>query len=826
MRTYIKRRNTVIKDKLYNYFVRKNGRVWYEYERYVRENMAEHRLHRFRHIKVLIKLNWFYRVKKGNTPFLYWDVPLEPGNQIVVKDKKATSNKSNMSNERAEDKSDRPNNPTISMNFCRHNEVGIDLGGTYEYCNVYRKEGNDEYKFASQVHGASNFVDYDVCAGKKYEYRVKASENGTSFSDYSNTVALSTPGPTKYDLIYGEKRMHHDGAESTYKGRMDAMNLAKMLMRYEVISFDIFDTLVFRPFSKPSDLFMLVGQELGIMDFCNIRIDAEESARKKNQLERGNREVTLSEIYKLIELETGVDAQRGATVELETEMKLCYANPYMLRVYKLLLGQGKKIVALSDMYIGSDELKSLLRKLGYTSFDDVIVSCEHNTSKRTGRLFDVLINRYEEQFAHSGIIHIGDNSKVDISNAKDKGLDTYYYENVNERGKRFRAEGMSYLVGSAYSGIVNAHLHSGLNKFSPYYEVGFVYAGIYILGFCEWIHKVAVEKGITRILFLAREGDIYQRAFRCLFDDVETEYVLWSRVPVVKTSVDFNRHPLLLQLVHHKANALYKSKICTLFDRCGFGELTKYLKDYGVNESEYISPDNELVIKRLLTDHWDELCKCYEEDQAEIRGYLESIIKGHDHVAVVDVGWSGNNVLQIKKLVEDVYQDECRVTCMLAAAREVNETYMASMIQNEEVMTYIFSNTYNKYLHDFHQETNNRLNSFFFETLTQSSSPTFLGMHEGKFVFDIPEVENYEHNTEIHTGILDFVRMYAEKFSQYEYMRNISGNDAYMPFRKYVSDLSWIRTYFSNYVFGRDLFATQEKAVMETVEEVMQKANL
>ena len=66
----------MIKDKLYNYFVRKNGRVWYEYERYVREHMEEHRLHRFRHLKVLIKLNWFYRVKQGNTPYLYWDVPL------------------------------------------------------------------------------------------------------------------------------------------------------------------------------------------------------------------------------------------------------------------------------------------------------------------------------------------------------------------------------------------------------------------------------------------------------------------------------------------------------------------------------------------------------------------------------------------------------------------------------------------------------------------------------------------------------------------------------------------------------------------------------
>lgn len=72
-----------LKNKLYDFFVKKNGRVCYEYERYVREHIQEHHLHRFEHIKLLIKLNWFYRVKKGNTPYIYWDVPLDPNERIT-----------------------------------------------------------------------------------------------------------------------------------------------------------------------------------------------------------------------------------------------------------------------------------------------------------------------------------------------------------------------------------------------------------------------------------------------------------------------------------------------------------------------------------------------------------------------------------------------------------------------------------------------------------------------------------------------------------------------------------------------------------------------
>ena len=47
-----------------------------------------------------------------------------------------------------------------------------------------------------------------------------------------------------------------------------------------------------------------------------------------------------------------------------------------------------------------------------------------------------------------------------------------------------------------------------------------------------------------------------------------------------------------------------------------------------------------------------------------------------------------------------------------------------------------------------------------------------------------------------------------------------------MPFQYFARNLSWLRRYCGGYIFGRDLFATQEKAVMESVSEVMKKAGL
>lgn len=686
--------------------------------------------------------------------------------------------------------------------------------------NLYRAEESRPYTFLIQT-VKNSYEDQKAAAGIRYSYKLKYTFDGKKYQEFPHILKSQIPGQPYENGNSG--RLYEKGPESQASGRISPMHLAKSLMSYDVISFDVFDTLLFRPFSRPSDLFILLGQELDIMDFTEIRLRAEEDARRESQLLRGNREVTLKEIYDLVSQETGVEEKKAADLEFSLEKKLCYANPYMMEVFQLLKGQGKTLVAVSDMYLPGELLTELLTAQGYEGFDAVLVSCDYNCSKRDGGLFDVLKEKYKEK----KIIHIGDNPKADIEEAKKRQLATRYYENVNTAGMGFRAKNMSRLIGSAYQGIVNAWLHNGSRRWSPYYEVGFVYTGLYVMGFCQWLFRRVQDCQIDKILFLAREGDLYQKVFQEMYPEISTEYVLWSRVAVAKTIVGKNRHPYLLQLVHHKANALYKSKIGTLFDRIGIGTLKKYLSPYRLREEEFLTPSNEKVVRQLLIQHWEELEACYDKDNLYIRQYLTRKIGTAKKVAVVDVGWSGNNVLQVKYLLEKAWDTDCQAFCFLAATRNVNDTYMAGMMQQKQVETYIFSNMENKDLHDAHQKENNRLNSFFFELLTQSCTPTFLGFSAtGEFLYDIPEVENYAHDQELHQGTLDFVREYKKRFQDFPYMLDVSGHDAYMPFQYFSRNLLWLKKYFGDHIFGRDLFATQEKAVMESVEQVMKKADL
>ena len=41
-------------------------------------------------------------------------------------------------------------------------------------------------------------------------------------------------------------------------------------------------------------------------------------------------------------------------------------------------------------------------------------------------------------FAEKKIIHVGDNPVTDIQMGKEKGLETYHYENVSSKGKKYR----------------------------------------------------------------------------------------------------------------------------------------------------------------------------------------------------------------------------------------------------------------------------------------------------------------------------------------------------------------------------------------------------
>ena len=364
--------------------------------------------------------------------------------------------------------------------------------------------------------------------------------------------------------VYEEKRVPLKESESEQSRRMNKKvtvdAFVSKMKDYDVISFDVFDTLIFRPFAQPADLFYLVGEKVGMLDFRNIRIWAEWDARQKCNEKNGHMEIDLNDIWENLSEDTGLDAAEGLKIEWETELALCYANPFMLKVWKKLVEMGKRIVIVSDMYLSTEQIKAILEKNGFVGAEKIYVSSNYKKSKADGKLYKLVKEELQKENDSLKILHVGDNPVSDIANAKKAGLEALHYPNINRNELLYRSTDMSFIVGSAYRAIVNAHIYNGLKTFSMEYEYGFIYGGLFVLGYCNFIHNYYVKENLDKLLFLSRDGDILLKAYRILYPEDNAEYAYLSRKAATKLMSEIDRHDYFRRFLYHKVNQEYTIK--------------------------------------------------------------------------------------------------------------------------------------------------------------------------------------------------------------------------------------------------------------------------
>jgi HAD superfamily hydrolase (TIGR01549 family) len=195
--------------------------------------------------------------------------------------------------------------------------------------------------------------------------------------------------------------------------------LYKKVKGYQNISFDMFDTLIERNVILPTDIFFQAGKS--VLDdgekFREQRILAERKARAKHQ----SKEVTLDQIY--LELGFLYDEQilnELKEKEISEELSNCNPRKDIVEVYRKLIKEGKNVFIVTDMYLPKDTLSMMLRKCSIDDYKDLLLSNEEEAGKRDGKLFEILLQRYDIQ--SQSLIHIGDDLKSDYLGAKKVGI--------------------------------------------------------------------------------------------------------------------------------------------------------------------------------------------------------------------------------------------------------------------------------------------------------------------------------------------------------------------------------------------------------------------
>lgn len=599
--------------------------------------------------------------------------------------------------------------------------------------------------------------------------------------------------------FYEKKRLNAEMPESRLHILEKPEELAERLAEYDVISFDVFDTLVFRPFSLPSDLFFDLSQHFGYLDLERIRREMEEKARIEKQKKEGSREVTLEEIWDMMELETGIPKEEGMKAEWEYEKKYCFANPYMLEVVRRLKKKGKKLILISDMYLKEGYIKELLKNCGYDEFDRCFVSCDYGKSKNQGNLYVEVKKQYGGDKRY---IHVGDNLLSDQKQAERHGFASVPYRNVNELGNKYRAEDMSVIVGSIYRGIVNARLYNGLCSYTFPYEFGYIYGGLFVLGYCQWIHQWVQERKIDKILFLARDGDILSQAYEKIYPDDNTkwEYVYWSRLAAVKLTAKDFKYDYFRRFLYHKTNQGYS--IGSIFQAM---ELEDMLGDF-LQEGKYkkdtcLTDNNVEAVKAYFMEKWNTVLAHYEKPLKWAQKYYQKVLAGCQRAAAVDVGWAGSGAAALDHLVNKVWKLDCEIYGLVAGTNSVyNQEPNGSeaLLAHKKMDSYMFSQSHNRDLWKIHNP--GKGHNIIVELLLASDTCSLKSFDETGPVFCKKKEEI--HSRQVQTGILDFIDDFLKKIMD---IPIISGRDAYAPIAVLLDNEEWVRKVLHTDTFKMNL---------------------
>lgn len=600
----------------------------------------------------------------------------------------------------------------------------------------------------------------------------------------------------RYKYYYwGLKGRHH---------RTPTDELYDRLSTYDVISFDIFDTAIFRMVENPNDVFSIMAGEIGHQDFVNIRKKAESEARSLKEVEQGTREVSINDIYDVLETKYGISKQWMYREE-ELEIELCVANPYILCLYKKIL-ENKTVVFTSDMYLDKSVLEKMLNKVGYTGYSEIIVSNDYKLRKGDGKLQEVLKVHYPS----SSIIHIGDNYNADYVKTKEAGLDSLF--NPDQR-LAFKEQYLENLSGSFYRAVINNSLNNGLWNTNKYYEHGFRVGGILAAGYCSYINELAKQKNIDKILFCSRDCDIICKAYNKFYKEFDNEYIKISRYAIMNVTTERYLYDLVNRTILRYASEQQNNKtIEQILIECGFDYLVDYLEDNDIDRFRYPCSLDKFreKLEKFVFDHKYVIEQHNQNSLDAAKKYFSGVIGNAKNILIVDIGWSGTCGSALKFFIER-HLNISGVSVYGALMCTSRNGSITTSVENRDVYSYIYSPMKNIDLARFMMPINTPVKEqdllhmpleYLFTSIERSMIRYELNKdNEVVFRYANYSYENLEEIEEMQKGIIDFISLYKKYSAVINNGVYISSYVAFAPLKEAINHQDYIYEIYKNFTY-------------------------
>lgn len=469
-----------------------------------------------------------------------------------------------------------------------------------------------------------------------------------------------------YNMYIFDPETEHFSLNKSYKCfqhyfSFNAHNLGELLEKdYDVVTFDIFDTLITRIIYEPDDLFRLMEKYIQkryqiTVDYLDLRKKAETLA----WVENGDY-CNIHHIYqKLPEVSSfsAAEAEELKELEINLELDLCIPRKDVLSIFNRLKKSGKIIILISDMYLTSAIIERMLDKCGYQGYTDLWISCERG--KRKDR--DTIWDDFFEKYGHLRTIHLGDNPHSDFQIVGDKkrasflllsSVEQFRFSEQYEKLRGF-LDGTSensliigYLVNKCLYNSPFALKGNGISQICRLEDVIEGLIAPLFLKYMDYLHNTSREN--STLLFLSREGYFLQKLYRYYCEvfkkkELKNVYFLTSRRATSVAQITSYQDAKELLATE------YSGMLSTLLtERFGLSGVVLE-KDYEINlpaEAYRVIPELGRQAKKILEN-------AHLEKNIYLK-YIDQLLGPNfdwSRATLVDVGYSGTIQYYLMKIL-------------------------------------------------------------------------------------------------------------------------------------------------------------------------------
>lgn len=347
-------------------------------------------------------------------------------------------------------------------------------------------------------------------------------------SDFCESNGILLRGLNGRNLLqwYDVKGLRCSSADRKYFS-MDSESLRAEIDNHDIISFDVFDTLVMRKVLYPEDIFYVAGHKVG-----KSGISPDIFAEKRRYADRHNKyEKNIYGIYRTMQDILGLtdeEREQFMELEIETEKEMLIHRKEVVSAYQYALLQGKRVFLISNMHLPETIMKEILSDLGIEGYEKLLVSCDYHCNKTSG-----LFRIFREMVPKGRCLHIGDDDIADraafeedidvflirsaISLLKTSNLKTLtgYVHSMKEKNA------LGLLLSEIFNSPFALEAGCGMICVRTYKEWGHHFLGIYVVAYFDWLIRKLKESQIEKMLFSTRDGYLFYNLYEWYRENID-----------------------------------------------------------------------------------------------------------------------------------------------------------------------------------------------------------------------------------------------------------------------------------------------------------------